>query len=209
MTLWSTIFPEKATLLGRKWWKAAGSFNHAVPVGPKWCMAHVLGCGGFGDQPGGGGAFVRTRFPVTAGENLVLQVGSPSTQTIAGDSFVKRNDGTVLAYADRGRGNRNAGAIELSVGEIRRAGTMGAYDGDGATIGGLPGGDAADPRQLFGALAGLVEQTPSMTPRHPAQWGGGGRVWYFQDEDGNNARPGWPGGSGVICLEFYDKRPKL
>lgn len=205
MTLRSTIFPERAILLGRKWFKTAGAFNQAVPSGAKWCMAHLAGCGGFGDQNGGGAAYVRTRFPVTPAENLTLQVGSPSTQTVAGDSFVKRGT-TTLAYADRGRGNGTPGSVELSVGEIRRAGAPPVGSG---YRGGPPGDDAEDPLQLFGDLLGLVKGADTPSDDHAAHWGGGGRVWYYNAEGGGLARPGYPGGSGVICLEWFDKRPKL
>lgn len=206
MALWSTFFPDNPLLVARKWFKVMGGpYNHAVPVGAKWCRATIRACGGYGDNLGGGGATSRVRFPVTPAENLIIQVGSTSTSSAAGDSYVKRNDGTILGYADRGRGSGTGGSEALSTGDTKRGGAAGS-----STNGGTPGNDQPDTWPVMGP-------SEAISPTDFAAGGvgfavgpgGGGVIRYLLDGDGNNVRAGQPGGGGLVCLEFFDAKPPL
>lgn len=203
MTLLSTIFPDIPNLTGVKWLKQGGSpFNHVVPANSKWCRASVRAAGGYGDNLGGGAAYARKRFTVTPGENLVIQVGATSTQTILGDSWVKRNDGALLAYADRGRGSGAGGLDSISTGDIKRSGVAGA---SGAT----PGDDTPDSDPVLGPSTGVTASGVSSGLPMPIGPGGGGKIYYGDDVEGSLIRVGYPGGQGLVCLEFFDADPGL
>ena len=146
---------------------------------------------------------------MTPGENLIVQVGNTSTASPLGDSFVKRNDGvTVLCYADRGRGNSNAGMASNSQGDVTVDGSPG-----GAGIGGAPTSDATD---YF--AVGFFGQGAENEPVHNggtanpagygADYGGGGFVATDLDENGAGVILGAIGaGSGLVCLQFFDSDP--
>lgn len=212
MTLYSTLFPDIAILKARKWFKSGGNFDFVVPAASKWCRLHLAPAGGYGDNNSGGGAFVRHRFPVTVGENLKIQIGNPSTQTEASSSFVKRNDGTLIAYADRGRGNGNPGLAANSTGEIRRDGTPGGQDSTAGAYFGYGGdcvGDDADLIQIFGRLRGARYGAAVPAVVRSAEPGGGGKIGYYDDGGDGLHRLGHPGGAGLACFEFFDLRPPL
>lgn len=211
MTNFSTFFPGEATLILRRFFADPGSFNLAVPAGATIARISAEGCGGQGDNYGGGGAFVRSIVNVTAAENLRIQVGNTSTQSVNGDSFVRRNDNiTVLAYADRGRGNGQAGLASRSTGDIKRDGQGGLSSGGGQA--GAPASDAGD----FGALGfqglgvylmsgGTITNSDALTGP-----GGGGHLTAYYDVNGiflANFASGAAAGTGQVAIEFFDINP--
>lgn len=202
MTLFSELFPDVPALILRKWFKVPGTFNFAVPAGASWMRASVLGAGGYGDQYSGGGAYVRSRVQVTPAENLVIQVGATSTATVAGDSFVKRNSGLIIAYADRGRGSGVAGQASNSTGDSRRSGVAGSS----VAPGGLPASDVLETDPVFGAGSAIYNASSALIA---ATAGGGGFLYYNLDAEGELQRPGHPGGFGLVCLSFFDANPGL
>lgn len=209
MTDFSTFFPGEATLLLRRFFPDPGSFNLAVPAGATIARISAEGCGGQGDNYGGGGAFVRSVVSVTAAENLRIQVGNTSTQSVSGDSFVKRNDNTtVLAYADRGRGNGQAGLASRSIGDIKRDGQNGLSSGGQY---GTPAWDAGD----FGALGfqgqGVYRLVGGVTTNDALTGpGGGGHLTPYFDSNGVfliNFASGAAAGAGQVAIEFFDINP--
>jgi hypothetical protein len=82
MVTWTQLHADEAVLISRKLFKEPGAYNFAVPAGAKYVRASALGCGGQGDQWGGGGALARSRVMVNPGDNLKVQVGNTSTGSI-------------------------------------------------------------------------------------------------------------------------------
>jgi hypothetical protein len=198
MTTYTDLYPPSATLIARKFFKLAGNFNHAVPVGAIWMRAMALGCGGLSAEAwGGGGAYARSAVAVVAGENIKVQVGTVSTAGAPGNSWVKRNDDTIICLADRGRGTGPGGQAANSIGDVTRSGAAGS-----AGIGGNSGSDAADFASLGFAGLGALYLTRSATP------GGGGALQIRYGSDGE-ASGYWESGAGagMVCLEFFDRNP--
>lgn len=198
MTTWSSLHADEAVLVQVKWLKEPGAYNVTVPAGAKFVRASALGCGGQGDHWGGGGASARSRVAVTPGDNLVCQVGDTSTAGVAGDSFVKRNDGSVICYADRGRGIGSAGLAANSTGDVKADGAPGA-----SNIGGAPASDATVYNPAgFGGVAQSISNT------NAADYGGGGHLQGDSDENGIGIVIGAFGaGTGLVCLQFFDSDP--
>lgn len=206
-TLYSTIFPDTARLLGRRWFKEAGTYNYLVPadfpalpgVAPKWMRALALGVGAQGSEWGGGGAFARSKVIVQVAENLIIQVGTQSTGSTPGDSFVKRNDQWVIVYADRGRGAGPGGLAANSTGDVKRDGKPGAPN-----IG--AGGDPASDDLDYGSLG--LHGRGALYGQRGGDPGGGGRLHPLYDEYGNFiAYTATTAGAGLVCLEFFDADP--
>lgn len=199
MTTWTQVHSDEATLIARAWFKVAGTgLNLTVPAGALFVKAVSEGCGGQGDHWGGGGALALAVEDVAPGDNLVIQVGTTSTAGVLGDSFVKRNDGTVICYADRGRGNGTKGLASNSIGDITRDG--------GAPSSGIGGNPATDD-DLFGSLGfgGIGRQGVFGQGADP---GGGGLIATGNDFYGGNVVIGqYAAGYGRVCLEFYDTNP--
>jgi hypothetical protein len=200
MTLYSVLFPDVAELVARKWFKAPGSFNWPVPAGATYLRAHARGCGGQGENWGGGGALVRSVVPVVEAENLLIQVGTASTQSVLGDSFVKRNSGVIIAYADRGRGNSNGGSAAFSTGGVKRDGAAG---NNTTGIGGAPASDVLDAEPVIGPGRGSQNGDGRFT------YGGGGKISYIWTEADIAITMAHPAGPGLVCLEFFDGNPGL
>lgn len=203
MVTWTQIHSDEAVLYSRKFY-AGGTFNVTVPDGPGghsaavWLRAHALGCGGQGDHWGGSGARARSRVRVMPGDNLVIQCGLTSTATTIGDSWVKRNDGSVICYADRGRGNGNGGLASNSQGDVKFDGMAGS-----GGHGGSPSSDAADY-----APAGFGGTGYDISVPRSADYGGGGLIRTDVDETGQGIVVGaYGGGLGLVCLEFFDSDP--
>ncbi len=200
MTLYSVLFADDAILVGRKYFKTPGQVNYTVPAGATVCRAVLTAAGGQGENWGGSAALVKEKFGVTPGENLKLQVGDTQTATTLGDSWIKRNDGTLIAYADRGRGNTNKGLASNSTGAVRRDGANGV---DATPAGGLAPSDGSDTAPLgFGGLGSDGLTAP------PADFGGGGHNTPQTDPGGvffGYSR--FLAGTGLICLEFFDIDP--
>lgn len=207
MTNFSTFFPGEATLLLRRFFADPGVFNLTVPAGATIARLAAGGCGGQGDSYGGGGAFARSIVNVTPGESLQVQVGNTSTASSNGDSFVKRS-GATLVYADRGRGNGEAGLASRSVGDIKRDGQRGL---NGTTTFGAPASDATD----FGSLGfqgvGVYRViSGSLSSNNLTGPGGGGHNTAYYDDNGvfvayyaTNAAAG----TGQVAIEFFDINP--
>lgn len=202
MTTFSDLFPDGAALMGRKWFKLPGNFNFAVPAGVYFIRASVLGVGGQGENWGGGSAFARAIFPTTPTENLKIQVGRTAQADVPGDSWVKRNDNTVLVYADRGRGSSAPGLAINSVGDVRRDGTVGGTGG----VGGEPASDAAD----YGGVGfwGGGARSEYNAPARAADYGGGGvGVNVYGEYSQLVGVTAYPAGGGLVCLEFFNANP--
>ena len=198
MTTWSSLHPDEATLIGVVWFKEPGAYNYTVPVGANWVRAVAQGCGGQGDHWGGSGALARSRRMVTPGDNLKVQVGQVNTTSVLGDSWVERNDNSVICYADRGRGVGTAGLAANSTGDVTRDGAPGA-----SNAGGLPPSDSADYAPLgFGGVSAQFSLS------HASDYGGGGLVATGSDENGITIIIGSYGaGTGLVVLEFFDTDP--
>lgn len=208
MTLWTDLFPDEAILLGRTWQKLPGQFNLVVPTTfGKWpgksaayCRAHVMGCGGTGQYWGGSGARARGIFTVTPGETLLTQIGVTSTASTPGDTWVKRNNGTLLLYADRGRGNGTQGLASNSFGDE-------TYDGQpGNNSSGTGGGlnDLGEYAEIlnFAARGSDYQFTRASDP------GGGGKGAAVTDPYSNVVgHTGWYGGQGIACYEWFNSNP--
>lgn len=202
MTTWTSLFPDEATLIGRKFFKIPGAATHTVPAGAKYVRAMALGCGGQGDHWGGGGAFASDVVSVTPGDILKIQVGDVSTASVNGDSWVKRPDGTQIAYADRGRGNGVRGVAANCIGSIKRDGFP------GSDAGGTGGASATDAT----GVAGLVPTGRGTTyaGTRAAGYGGGGHLLAVFDEVGNFVKyVAYPAGGGLVVLEYYDANPNF
>lgn len=205
MVTYSSLYPTASALVSRAWFKTPGAASFVVPGGVTHTRAHALGCGGQGDQSGGGGAFARRTLAIPVGELLSIQVGNTSTAGISGDSWVKRPGGVVFIYADRGRGIGTGGQASLSIGDITLSGLPATNDGS-TTIFGDPASDAALNNPVFGAGKGGKFGGPGSLYGQSADYGGGGynRV-YNADYSGFYA---WvPAGTGIVCLEFYNGDP--
>lgn len=198
MTTWTSLHQVEAALLGRKFFTEPGQYNYTVPASAKYVRAQALGCGGQGGDWGGGGALARTTVAVTPGDNLKIQVGDVSTSSTPGDSWVKRNDNSVIAYADRGRGNGNKGLASNSIGDVTQDGSPA-----GVNTGGAPAGDSGlYDTQGFGGLGALYAQTRT------ADYGGGGHTYYDTNESGTLVfMSAWGAGTGLVVLEFFDSNP--
>jgi hypothetical protein len=198
MVTWTQLHPDEAVLISRKWFKEPGAYNFTVPAGAKYVRAIALGCGGQGGNWGGGGAYARSRVPVTAGDNLKVQVGTPNTSSTPGDSWVERNDGSVICYADRGRGIGTRGLASNCTGDVVRDGNPGL-----SNAGGAPASDAADFGALgFGGAAAHADFSVN------ADYGGGGHTYQDNDETGTLQNfAAWGAGTGVVVLEFFDIDP--
>lgn len=200
MTTWTQLFPDEAVLLGRRFFKEPGIYNATVPALTNFVRAHAVGSGGQGSNWGGGGAYARSVVPVQPGDNLVIQVGDVSTATTVNDSFVKRNNGSVICYADRGRGIGTRGSASLSIGDITRDGSPGS---DPTGVGGAPGGDLTDY-----ATAGFGGRGTDYTQTFAPDYGGGGHRTVQTDGFGNFiGYTAWVAGTGLVCLEWFDSNP--
>lgn len=198
MTTWTQLHPDEAVLIARKWFKEPGAYNYTVPAGAKYVRAIALGCGGQGGAWGGGGAYARSRVPVNAGDNLKIQVGTPSSASTPGDSSVERNDSSVICYADRGRGIGARGLASNCTGDVTRDGSPGMTN-----AGGAPASDASDYGSLgFGGAAAIGTATVA------ADYGGGGHTYQDNDANGNLQNfAAWGAGTGLVVLEFFDSDP--
>lgn len=203
--LWSPdIEKPTAVLLSRKWYGDPGEITIQAPVGAKWGRVTAQGVGGQGEFWGGGGASAGDRFPVNApGEVFFLRIGSTSQGSVLGDSIFARMNGAamgaILVYADRGRGNSNGGSAALSIGARKRDGQKGQPQIGG---GGNPGGDAADYASLGFSGRGAIYGQRAGDP------GGGGQLHPMYDEYGNYiGYYATPGGTGLICVEWFDADP--
>jgi hypothetical protein len=202
MTLWSTLFPDLALNKGTEVIRVPGAYNRAVPAGANFVRVSARGCGGQGDSWGGGGALARSIVAVTPGDNLVVQVGNTSTAGTPGDSFVKRNDGSVIVYADRGRGNGNGGKAAFSTGQIVR-------DGQASVPGSGIGGDAADDLGDVWPILGVGTHSAFTADVGAKPGGGGKRDPYFHNGEFFTYVAPYPSGAGSVALEFFDKNPGL
>lgn len=201
MSKWSELFPSTLVLMGRAFFKVPGVYSRTVPAGAYFMRAVALGCGGQGDQWGGGGALARSLVAVTPGENIKVQVGTTSSASIAGDSWVRRNDNTNICYADRGRGNGNRGLASNSFGDVTRDGSPGV-----SGSGGDPASDLAD----FGTLGfgGLGNKTSGDISHSAPNAGGGGALGPAADENGIFiGYVTFGAGGGMVALEFFNENP--
>lgn len=210
MTDFSKFFPGEPTLILRKFYPDPGTFDLTVPVGATIARLSASGCGGQGENHGGGGAFARSVVAVTAGESLRIQVGNTSTASTPGDSGVRRGaSGPWLVYADRGRGNSNPGLASLSIGDVKRDGQRG-YTGQ-PTQEGRPGLDEADYGSLGFEGRGVYRVISGATSYgHITGPGGGGFLTAYYDLEGIYVI-GWAShgsaGCGQVALEFFDINP--
>jgi len=197
--IWTEVFPLGYPLLGRVFLDAPGGpVAVQAPSGAVFVRAAVSGAGGFPDDVlrwGGGAAYAFRAEACAPGDVFTAQIGDsqfsrPTADTVAGDSWVKRPNSTVLVYADRGRHSGTRGLAVNSQGAIRRDGTDATAD-----AGGPSAGDDADIYPLgFGGKGADIALAPYFG-------GGGGRSTY----------PGfawnYPAGDGRVCLEFYRINP--
>lgn len=206
MTSWTTLYPNEALLLGRIFYKTPGLSSLVVPaafatypgIAPKFVRAMCVGSGGQGDHWGGGSAYARAVAAVTAGEALSIQCGNVGTASALNDSFVKRGNGQVIAYADRGRGSGVRGVAANSTGDVTRDGQPG-----GINVGGSCASDAGDyATGGFGGVGSDYSHTVA------ADFGCGGHILGYVNENGvDQGLVAWAAGTGLVCLEFLDSNP--
>ena len=205
MTNSSDLFRREATLIRRVFYRdPVQDMTVTVEAGATFCRATALGCGGQGAVWGGGGALARRRFPISDGEALTLRVGNTSTASVFGDSYVKRQDGTVLVYADRGRGNGTRGLASNSIGDVRLDGS------DGNSSAGRGGAPASD-EGLYGPVVGTgygYRASGFYSGALQADPGGGGLLSYVFNNSGEIERTiAYPAGAGLVVLEYFNFDP--
>lgn len=200
-TTWTSLFPDEAQLLGRMFKKLPGQYTITVPASVAFVRAHALGCGGQGDQWGGSGAYARAIVSVTPGEALTVQVGDCSTASTPGDSWVKRGDGSIIVYADRGRGDGDRGQALLSTGDVTRDGQNGVVNGT-SSHGGDMAINASDMDPVFGQGRGA-----DFNSTRSGDYGCGG-LREVQTLYGTFVGyVAFPAGTGLICLEWFNANP--
>lgn len=183
----SELFPDQSFLKGRVWKKEPGTYSVTAPAGANFIRVAGVAVGGQGEDPGGFGAYARSKRACVAGEVFICQVGRPGTGGVAGDTWVKRAaTGEVILYADRGRGTGGVqGDASRCIGDIKRSGVAGVSSGGdlGDLTGFGFGGAGATATQAPGpGGAGQGNVYPSVTTRYPA-------------------------GTGELAFEFYDGDP--
>lgn len=201
MTTWSQLYPKPSILLSNVWFREPVRTNFVIPNNPsyQWLVAIVQGCGGMGEYYGGGGALAKSKRKISPGESLQIQVGDVSTASVNGDSSVKRANNVVIAYADRGRGNGNAGLAVNSTGDLKLDGTPGIY--------GNPASDLNTPLSMGFGGYGLWYPTVFLR-RHIDAGGGGNLIPTYNSSntwDGGYVSTG--AGTGTVLLQFYDSDP--
>lgn len=192
------IVAAKANLVKRQYFKVPGNTTGiAVPAGAKFLRALAQGCGGQGTNFGGSGAFARRKIAVLSTDTFSVQVGNTSTASTPGDSAVWKGavGGTVVCYADRGRGDGTAGLAVNSIGDVTRDGHSGPTDG-------AEPGDAADLQAL--GFQGL-QASPNTRSGDPG--GGGVLVPYYSSTGAFAGYTIHAAGQGLVCLEWWDADP--
>lgn len=199
MTLWSDLFHTRH-LLSRTFYHLPGSQTITAPAGTAFIRASAVGAGGWRTgQWGHGAAFARVKQVASPGAQYVVQVGNQANSldggSSLGDSFVQKVSGSVtILLAQRGL-STSPGLAANCTGDVTRTGTAWA----GGQQAGGSAGDDADPFPLgFGGRGGMVTLAP-------APGGGGGKNIIAIPGYGNT----WtvPGGSGRVCVEFFDQDP--
>jgi hypothetical protein len=192
----SVVFPRGYPLILRKWFTAFGAFSITAPPQATWVRVSLSPAGGFKDDApgwGGGGAFAFNAETSVAG-TYTGQVGDSDHARTAqndglGDSWLKRPDGTLLGYADRGRPDGTPGLAANCTGYITRGGAAAT-----ASQGGASAGDDADPLALGFGGAGASSALA-------AYYGAGGGYELGHDF------PTFPAGDGAVCVEFFSVNP--
>lgn len=206
MTLYTDVFPDSVTLLLRKQFTEEGSYTYFVPNDSryKYLVAYGQGAGGMGSSYSGGGALVKRKVLITPGELLQVQVGKVSTQSVQSDSFVKRQDNTVIIYADRGRGNGAGGLAANSTGDIKRDGYAAGVPMETY---GAPASDTNDLKSL--GFGGFGIRYAEDTLGQAADTGGGGLLipTYYDVDTLTGYYQAQCAGNGKIVLEFYNADP--
>lgn len=195
----SDLFPLGYPLIQRTYFRTPGATGLIVaPPKTLFVRAAAAGAGGYKDDADGwgyGAAYAFRSEACAAGAQFTYQVGDSqfcrvAQNTVAGDTWIKRQDTSSLVYADRGKPTQ-AGLVGNSAGAVRRAGSAPT-----GTDGGASAGDDADPYPLgFGGRG---------ASRTLAPWygGGGGRQTY-------PIIGAWfhPPGDGMACIEFWALNP--
>lgn len=188
------VFPLGWPLIKVVYFDEPGTYTVTAPAGTAWLRVGSGGAGGFKDDAdgwGGGAAFAYSEEACLPGAAFTVQVGDsqfarPSANTVAGDSWIKRADASVLVYADRGRPDGSPGLAANCTGVTKLDGSSATSDAGGASA-----GDDSDPNPMgFGGRGASLTNAP---------WfgGGGGRF------TGPYLYPLFPPADGRICLEFY------
>lgn len=206
MTNSSVLFAQEPLLLRRIFYSEPGFFTINAIAGAKFVRATALGCGGQGENWGGGGALARSRFPILVDEEAYeIRVGNTSTASILGDSFVRRIGGPYLVYADRGRGNGTGGKAANSIGDVK-------IDGQNSTsqtgVGGSPATDDAQYSPVGIGGVGYRNPINYYFGNLPSDFGGGGLLTYSYYNSGEIAGTvGYPAGYGRVVMEYFNIDP--
>ncbi len=207
MTTYTDTYPDDTVLLLTKWFREeASASSYFVPNDKriKWAVITVQGCGAMGGDPGGGGAIAKSKVLVTPGELLQIQVGKCSTASVLGDSFVKRANNTVIAYADRGRGNGSPGLAINSTGDLKKDGF--SSSASPITNRGAPSSDQSiDKSQGFGGHGYSYAQPYLAQAADPG--GSGILVPLYSGGEWVGSYTTDGAGTGSVCIEFYNGNP--
>ncbi len=184
MTALSTIFPGKLLISRLAYGYQAGNYALTAPALATRIRCSMVG----GGANKGGAAFARVKAVCTPGEAFTLAVGRGSqTKTGAGvDTVLTRNTGSVIiCRADGAPGEGVAGTVAGSIGDTKRAGSVGVdfstvgdhlYTGD--VDGGASGSDDGDAHALgVGGPGAFMHRTGSGFDGNfyrQAYYGGGG-----------------------------------
>jgi hypothetical protein len=178
MTKWSTLFPGKALISRTIYEYQASAYLITAPPDAAFIRASMVGAG----CQLAGAAFARVIVGCSPAEQFSLAIGAASGTTAAGgNTTLTRVTGSVVICRADGAESGVAGTAAGSIGDTKRDGSL-VTNVSGIWSGGAAGSDDADPYPLGYGSAGLY---------YP---GAGG---------GNQFRPAYPGGGGLINILAY------
>lgn len=214
-----------ARLLARQWWygrsdgvSTARAVTPSIPAAARWAVARAIGSGGGESVGNGSGAcFARRLFPMRPGQTLQLSIGAPrqAGSGADGQASVVLVDGVAVCLAVGGLGGAagHAAAPPTTdcIGDVIRPG-----EAAGLYTGGASGSDLGDPDTLW--LGGQARRDPSVArvmdgtqPPILSDFGAGAFTGPFHVPAASTSVAWEPvaraSGTGVIVLEFYDRRP--
>lgn len=195
MTLLSTLFPNK-NLISRTVYDHDGGTPFTVTAPPHAGIIRVSMVGGGAQNAGA--AFARTKTTCTPGETFTLAIGlGDNGGAGVRDTTLTRNTGSVILCRAAGATPNTAGSVAGSVGDVKRAGTVGSF----FTTAGGSAGDDADPHPLGYGGSGAFVGGATGNEWRAAYYGAGGF------EQSSTYPQKTPAGHGRATVEFFATDP--